>query len=84
MFTAFLVSLAAMMEAVSMITPWPIWPALFIIFYGAMNACIKYDTADGLKAGLDDALLKQSRAAILFYLKEGVKLPDDDGDGEEE
>lgn len=73
MFTAFATSLAAMIVAVGFISPPLIWPALIIIFVGAITSCIQYDTADGLKAGLDEALLKHSRAALLYYLKQGIK-----------
>jgi hypothetical protein len=78
MFTAFATSLAAMIVAVGFITPPIIWPALAIIFIGAIISCVQYDTADGLKAGLDEAILKHSRAALLFYLKQGIEV------GEEE
>ena len=62
-----------MFIAVMFVTPPFVWPALAIIYIGAVFACIQYDTADGLKAGLDEALLKHSRAAIVYYRKQGVE-----------
>jgi hypothetical protein len=76
MFSAFATSLASMIIAVAFISPVLIWPSLIIIFVGALISCIQYDTADGLKAGLDEALLKHSRAALLYYLKQGI-IPED-------
>lgn len=72
MFTAFVTSFSAMFIAVAMISPWTIWPAMGIIYYGALVACIQYDTADGLKAGLDEAQLNHSRAALRYYAKQGI------------
>jgi hypothetical protein len=75
MFSAFVISFSAMFIAVSLISPPSIWPALVAIYYGAISACIQYDTADGLKAGLDEAVLDHSRAAIAYYAKQGKDLP---------
>lgn len=73
MFTAFVVSFSAMFIAVTMIAPWIVWPAMAVIYYGALVACIQYDTADGLKAGLDEAVLNHSRAALTYYAKQGIE-----------
>ena len=38
-------------------------------------SCIQYDCTDALKVGLDDALLKHSRAAIRYYQeREGISV----------
>lgn len=77
MFLGFSVSLTTMFIAVAYISPIILWPVLFIIFIAAIVSCIKYDTADGLKAGLDEAVLTHSRYAIEYYRKTGIK-PDSD------
>ena len=77
MFSAFLASLSAMFIAVAFITsPW-LWPVLGFVYLSVVIACVQYDTADGLKAGLDDAVLKHSRYAVQFYRREGI------GEGEQ-
>lgn len=76
MFTAFTVSLTSMFTAVSLISPPIIWPVLAIIYIGAAVSCIQYDTADGLKAGLDEAVLSHSRYAVSYYKTSGVKPED--------
>jgi len=73
MFLGFMTSLMAMFIAVGYISPAPLWPVLALIFISTMISCIKYDTADGLKAGLDEAMLTHSRYAIEYYRKSGVK-----------
>lgn len=72
MFIAFLISLSAMFIAVAFVTSLWLWPVLAIIYIGVIIGCIQYDTADGLKAGLDDAMLRHSRYAIAYYEKEGI------------
>lgn len=72
MFTAFAVSFSAMIVAVMMVSPPLVWPALILIYFGAITACIQYDTSDGFKAGLDEAVLNHSRAALRFYAREGI------------
>lgn len=74
MYLAFMVSLSAMIISVGFITSLYIWPALGIIFIGVIISSIQYDTADGLKAGLDEAILKHSRAALIYYEKHGIFL----------
>ncbi|MAF80242.1 hypothetical protein CL629_04150 [bacterium] len=77
MFTAFVVSLSAMFIAVGFVTNPYLWPALIIIYLGALFSCIMYDTSDGLKAGLDETQLKHSRAALAYYEKEGIRPEDE-------
>ncbi len=81
MFLAFSGSLSAMLVSVAYISPVVLWPTLVIIYLGGLFSCIQYDTADGLKAGLDEALFKHSRAAIRYYKKEGIEPEDDPGSG---
>lgn len=72
MFTAFLTSLTTMFIAVGFVTPAVVWPVLGIVYLSALFACIQYDTADGMKAGLDEAQLRHSRAAVRYYKKQGI------------
>lgn len=72
-FSAFTISFTAMFLAVAHTVAPAIWPVLAFIYAGTLVACIQYDTADGLKAGLDDALLKHSRAALRYYNLQGIK-----------
>lgn len=72
LFTAFSISLSAMFLAVGFAVSPFLWPVLVFIYIAALIACIQYDTADGLKVGLDDALLKHSRAALRYYYKQGI------------
>lgn len=72
MFTAFMISLTTMFLTVCYILPFFIWPVLFLIYLGVIVSCILYDTCDGLKAGLDDALLTHSKTAIRYYRKMGI------------
>ena len=75
MLGAFFVSLSAMFLAVGILSPAVLWPVLAFIYFAAIISSIQYDTADGLKAGLDDAILKHSRAALRFYKeKEGINI----------
>jgi len=73
MFTAFVSSLSAMFIAVAFVTSPYLWPVLALIYLGALISCIQYDTADGLKVGLDEAVLKHSRAALAYYHKQGIQ-----------
>lgn len=77
MFSAFLVSLSSMIISVAFISPVFIWPALLVIYIGALISCIQYDTADALKAGLDEAMLKHSRAALLYYMNQGISVEEE-------
>jgi hypothetical protein len=74
MLTAFTLSLHTMVIATMFIAPAIIWPVLLIIEFGVLAACILYDNADGLKIGLDEAVLRHSRAAIVFYRKQGIDV----------
>lgn len=78
MFIAFVVSLSAMFISVGFVTSPYLWPVLALIYIAGITACIQYDTADGLKAGLDDAMLKHSRAMLLWLKdKEGIEPPEE-------
>jgi uncharacterized membrane protein len=78
MFAAFIVSLSAMFIAVAFVTSQYLWPVLAFVYLGALISCIQYDTADGLKAGLDEAVLKHSRAALAYYHKQGIQEEEED------
>lgn len=73
LFAAFSISLSAMFLAVGFVVSPYFWPVLIFIYLATLTACIQYDTADGLKVGLDEALLKHSRAAIRYYGIQGIK-----------
>lgn len=72
LFLAFTLSLTVMMLMIMSITPLIIWPVLGTIHLGAIISCVQYDTTDGLKAGLDEAVLNHSRAALMHYKSEGI------------
>jgi len=72
MFLAFTLSFTTMIVMIMYITPPIIWPVLWTIFLCAIISCIQYDTTDGLKAGLDEAVLNHSRAALLHCRKQGI------------
>jgi len=72
MFVSFMASLTTMFVAVSFLSPIFILPVLAIIYLGILISSIQYDTTDGLKVGLDDAILKHSRAALSYYKKQGI------------
>jgi len=74
MFVSFVVSLSAMFIAVGFATSAWLWPVLALIYCGVLIGCIQYDTADGLKIGLDEAVHKHSRFAIKHYEKEGIRV----------
>lgn len=81
MFLAFTLSMRIMVSALMFITPGILWPIFLIIEIGVIVACIMYDNADGLKLGLDDTLLRHSRAALSYYVDQGyVDLKDLDQD----
>lgn len=74
MFTAFSISLTTMFVAVVYSVHPIMWPVFIIVYVGALTSCILYDTTDGLKVGLDEAVLLHSRYGIAHYRKEGVNL----------
>ena len=81
MFLSFTLSMRIMISALMYITPSVLWPIFLIIEIGVIIACIMYDNADGLKLGLDDTLLRHSRAALSYYVNEGyIELNDLDQD----
>lgn len=76
MFTAFVIALTTMFMAVGFVTSPFAWPVLGLIYLGTVASCVMYDTADGLKAGLDEAMLWHSRAALAYYAKKGINPSD--------
>lgn len=72
MFSAFMAALTIAMVAISFVTPIALWPIWILIIFGVWTSCVQYDTADGFKAGLDEATLEHARYAIEYYKKEGV------------
>ncbi len=80
MFTAFLVSLTTMFVAISFISPSILYPVFALIYVATVVSCIQYDCTDALKVGLDDALLRHSRAAIRYYQeREGINIDENKG-----
>lgn len=77
MYAAFKLSLTTMFLAIGFVSPWMLWPVLVFIYLAVDFSCTQYDTADGLKAGLDEAVLKHSRAAVLFYGEQGIKIEEE-------
>ncbi|MCR4328680.1 MAG: hypothetical protein NUV53_04185 [Patescibacteria group bacterium] len=73
MFAAFVVSFSTMLVAVAFVTSPYLWPVLAFVYLAVLVGCIQYDTADGLKAGLDETMLRHSRAALQYYHKEGIE-----------
>lgn len=73
MFASFMVALVTMFMSTMYITPAPINIVLALVFAGIVISGILYDTADGLKVGLDEAVLRHSRYAVSFYRKQGIK-----------
>lgn len=69
MYAGFKVSLTTMCIALTFIMPVTMWPVIWFIYLAIDICCIMYDTADGLKAGLDEMALKHSKAALLFFEK---------------
>jgi len=84
MYTAFKLSFTTMFLAIGFVTPTTLWPVLVVIYIAVDFSCAQYDTSDGLKAGLDDALLKHSRAALLFYQRQGITASDADNSPHQE
>lgn len=73
LFSAFLVSLGTMFLTLIFMSSVYLWAPLLFIFIGIIISCIQYDTTDGLRAGLDEAVLEHSRYAINYYKKEGIE-----------
>ena len=78
MFAAFMSSLTVAMLAVCFVTHPVLWPVWLFIYIGTYVACVMYDTADGFKAGLDEAVLNHARYAVSHYKREGVNPERDD------
>lgn len=74
LYLAFKLSLTTMFLAIGIISPIPLRPVLIIIYIAVDFSCAQYDTSDGLKAGLDEAILKHSRAALMYYKDQGIDI----------
>lgn len=70
LFTAFLVSLTLCFIAVGWVSPWPLWPILAIVWWLTWSAAFLYDCIDGLKTGLEPALLENARYGTTFFRRE--------------
>lgn len=85
MFVAFVSSLSAMFIAVGFVTSFLLWPVLGLVYIGVLVGCIQYDTADGLKAGLNEAQLKHALLASEYLegtlWKRGRKTGDNPEEG---
>lgn len=78
MFLAFTLSMTLLISLLCKLTPWPVGTFFLIPIYGGLYvASILYDNLDGLKIGLDTALLKFSRASLNFYQKHGLVIDRD-------
>lgn len=78
MFLAFTLSMTLLIALLCKLTPWPIGAFCLVPTYaGLYIASILYDNLDGLKIGLDTALLKFSRAALNYYQKHGLVVRTD-------
>jgi hypothetical protein len=78
MFLAFTLSMTLLIALLCRLTPWPIGAFFLLPMYGGLYvASILYDNLDGLKIGLDTALLKFSRAALNYYQKHGLVIRSD-------
>lgn len=78
MFLAFTLSMTLLIALLCKLTPWPIGAFFLIPIYGGLYvASVLYDNLDGLKIGLDTALLKFSRASLNFYQKHGLVIDRD-------
>ncbi|MCB9805828.1 hypothetical protein H6775_01555 [Candidatus Nomurabacteria bacterium] len=70
---SFELSLVMSVMAIYVVAPTLLVIPLIAVVCGIVLAAIKYDTVDGFKVGLDDYLLKHSRAALVYYKeKEGI------------
>jgi hypothetical protein len=75
MFLAFTLSMTLLIALLCKLTPWPIGVFFLVPMYaGLYVSSILYDNLDGLKIGLDTALLKFSRAALNYYQKHGLVI----------
>jgi len=78
MFLAFTLSITLLVALLFKLTPWPVGVFFLLpIYAGLYLASILYDNLDGLKIGLDTALLKFSRASLNFYQKHGLVVRED-------
>jgi hypothetical protein len=72
MFMAFMVSLSAMFISVGFVASPYFWPVLALVYIGLLISCVQYDTADGLKLGLEEAAFLNYRYGVWFYKKQGA------------
>ena len=73
MYLSFTLSMTLLTCLLVAITPWFIGLFILVPIYLTLYlASILYDNVDGLKIGLDTALLKFSRATINYYQKQGL------------
>ena len=72
MWTGFVCALTATMIVLITMFPPLCWPALLLIYAGAVFSGMQYDTVDGMKIGLDETLHRHSRAALRFYAEQGI------------
>jgi hypothetical protein len=78
MFLAFTLSMTLLISLLCKLTPWPVGTLFLLPTYaGLYVASMLYDNLDGLKIGLDTALLKFSRASLNFYQKHGLVIRND-------
>jgi hypothetical protein len=77
MFSAFTISLTTMVITLSFIANWALVSVFSFIISGIFIASILYDNIDGLKAGLDEALLRNNLTNLQFLLEKGYisKVP---------
>lgn len=76
MFLSFTLSMTIMTVAMIHITHPVFWIGFIVIEVGVIISSMLYDNADGLKIGLDDTMLKHSRAALAYYKKMGIEETD--------
>lgn len=74
LYLAFKLSLTTMFLSIGIISPVILWPVLILIYVAVDFSCAQYDTSDWLKAWLDEALLKHSRAALLYYKEQWIDI----------
>lgn len=72
MFLSFTFSMTLLITLLCRLTPWPVGAFILVPIYVTLYlASVLYDNLDGLKIGLDTALLKFSRATLNYYQKHG-------------
>jgi hypothetical protein len=69
LFASFSFSMAAVFIAASVSLPL-LTPIFFIAFFALYGASVKYDVADGLKIGIEEAHYKHSVTGRIYYVRE--------------